>query len=389
MSSYDVVVLGGGIHGVGVAQAAIAGGYRTLLIEKSALAAGTSSRSSKLIHGGLRYLETGQLKLVLQNIRERERLLKLAPDLVKRLTFYLPVYDDSKRSPRQVQLGLWAYDQFARFSGAPSSIRLKPDQWPLDQGLSEAGLKAVFSYVDAQTDDARLTRAVMQSALELGAELICPARFVSADIANDGCTVHYHDGHGEHTIQSETVVNALGPWILESAQAFSPTLPQYPYELIAGTHIECPGTAHAQAFYLESPIDHRGVFVLPWGQRTLIGTTETVFAGTADQIQPTQIEIDYLQHVYQHYFPNRDCQVLASWAGLRVLPQSTHSPFARSRETVIESHPKDQPRVFSILGGKLTGYRLTAERVMRQMRATLSVRKPVADTATLSLTPND
>jgi len=389
MEETELVVLGGGIHGVGVAQAAAAAGYRVLLLEKTALAAGTSSRSSKLIHGGLRYLESGQIHLVHKNLRERELLLKLAPDLVHRTTFYIPLYEASSRHTLSVRLGLWAYDLLAGFTKAPSSFRLPRSDWDDLSGLQTLGLKAVFSYSDAQTDDTALTRAVMHSARQLGAELCCPATFTSAEILGDHCQVKYQVGDIEKRVKCLAIVNALGAWGINLANRTTPPLPDYPFECIEGTHIECPGNNLSAAYYVESPTDRRGVFILPWGPRTLIGTTETPYYGDPDQLTPTQASIDYLQTIYQHYFPEHDATVLDAWAGLRVLPKTASSPFNRPRETVISVNDPKNPRFVTILGGKLTGYRLTAARVIDQLQSVLPSRTALADTAQLKLTRAD
>ncbi|MBN0988529.1 FAD-dependent oxidoreductase [Amphritea pacifica] len=386
MEETELVIVGGGIHGVGVAQAAVAAGYQVLLLEKTALAAGTSSCSTKLIHGGLRYLESGQIHLVRKNLRERELLLKLAPNLIHRQTFYIPLYDNSSRNPLSVRFGLWTYDLLTGFSKAPLSACLSRSDWSNLPGLQTRGLKAVFSYSDAQTDDAALTRAVMHSACQLGAELCCPARFTSAEIFEDHCRVGYQVGDVVKNIKCLAIVNAMGAWGISMGDRTTPPLPDYPFECIEGTHIECPDNGLTAAYYVESATDHRGVFILPWKDRTLIGTTETPYSGDPDKLIPSQASIDYLQSIYQHYFPDHDARVLNAWAGLRVLPQASSSPFNRPRETVISVNDPKNPRFVSILGGKLTGYRLTAARVIDQLQGVLPLRTAIADTAQLKLT---
>ena len=163
-TAYDVVIIGGGIHGVGVAQAAAAAGHRVLLLEKTALASATSSRSSKLIHGGLRYLESAQFGLVRGSLRERTLLLQLAPDLVRRLPFHIPVYAGTTRRPFTIRAGLSLYALLGNLAPDCRFASLPRTDWPDLDGLATDGLQAVFRYYDAQTDDAALTRAVMASA---------------------------------------------------------------------------------------------------------------------------------------------------------------------------------------------------------------------------------
>ena len=169
--SYDLVIIGGGIHGAGIAQAAAARGLSVMVLEQSGIASGTSSRSSKLIHGGLRYLESGQFALVRECLHERTLLLKLAPQLVKLKSFYIPVYRDTTRRPWLLHLGLSLYALLGGLHPAVRFCRVPQSRWRNLDGLDTAQLEAVFQYNDAQTDDAALTRAVMRSAQQLGAQL--------------------------------------------------------------------------------------------------------------------------------------------------------------------------------------------------------------------------
>src|SRR5450631_2720756 len=191
MKQYDVVVVGGGIHGAGVLQAAAAAGHSALLIERLGLASGTSSRSSKLIHGGLRYLESGQFSLVRESLRERAILLRIAAELVELKPFFIPVYRDTRRRPWQLKIGLWIYALLGGFGASTRFGAVPKAEWPALDGLDTHDLDAVIRYHDAQTDDALLTRAVVQSALSLGAEIAMPAGFTSANLTDDGVTVAY------------------------------------------------------------------------------------------------------------------------------------------------------------------------------------------------------
>src|SRR5882757_10478223 len=186
MKEYDVVVVGGGIHGAGVLQAAAAAGHSTLLIERLGLASGTSSRSSKLIHGGLRYLESGQFALVRESLRERAIHLRIASELVQLKTFFIPVYRDTRRRPWQLKIGLWMYALLGGFDAATRFGSVPRSEWPQLGGLKTLDLDAVIRYHDAQTNDALLTRAVAKSAQGLGAELAMPATFMRAELTEDG-----------------------------------------------------------------------------------------------------------------------------------------------------------------------------------------------------------
>ena len=209
--AYDLAIIGGGIHGAGVAQAAAALGYRVLVLEQNAIASGTSSRSSKLIHGGLRYLEQGSIGLVRECLHERALLLKLAPDLVRLKPFYIPVYPQTRRRPWQLRLGLSAYALLAWPRAGAKFRTLARREWDQLDGLRTDGLQAVFQYWDAQTDDAALTRAVLHSAQTLGATVKIPAEFISATLLPTSCSVRYTHENATHEITARVLVNAAGP----------------------------------------------------------------------------------------------------------------------------------------------------------------------------------
>lgn len=386
-ANYDVVVIGGGIHGVGVAQAAAAAGHSVLLLERQALAAGTSSRSSKLIHGGLRYLESAQFGLVRESLREREILLRNAPDLVRRVSFYVPVYATTRRRPWMIRAGLSLYALLGGLSRDARFEKLRPSGWPGLDGLDTRDLRAVFRYTDAQTDDTLLTRAVMHSAQALGAELRCPANFLSAARHGEYFDVHYLDGAAQCRCRAQTLVNAAGPWVNPVLRRVSPRPPMLAVELVQGAHIILARETRRGIYYVEAPRDGRAVFVMPWQGKTLVGTTETVFHGDPGEARPLAQEIDYLQTSWRHYFPPGDDAVLGSFAGLRVLPRAGGPVFRRSRETVLYPDDPERPGLVTIYGGKLTGYRATALKVLRLLQASLPARKPRADTAALRLSP--
>jgi glycerol-3-phosphate dehydrogenase len=383
--SFDLVIIGGGINGVGVAQAMAAAGYSVLLLEKSAIAAGTSSKSSKLIHGGLRYLENFDFKLVRESLKERELLLQLAPTLVKRLAFYIPLYQHSSRSPFKVATGLTVYRLLAGFH-RKTGFRIVPRrEWRNLDGLKQDGLKRVFQYWDAQTDDLALTMAVMRSAQQLGAQLHAPAEFLSAQALGDGYRISYRQSGFTRQIHATIVVNAAGPWAEAVAQRFKPDLPVISTENVQGAHIEIDFQISRGAYYLEAPTDQRAVFVIPWQGRTLIGTTETPYRGNPDDVHPLESEIAYLKSVFGHYFDNNDLTINAAWAGLRVLPAAETAAFTRSRESSIVADDDQHPHAITVLGGKITSYRVTAGKVLEICKQTLEKRIAIADTAKLKM----
>jgi len=389
---YDVVVVGGGIAGVGVAQAAAAAGHSVLVLEKTALAAGTSSKSSKLIHGGLRYLESYEFSLVHESLDERALLLRNAPDLVELKPFYIPVYSKTRRRPWLVRAGLSLYAILGRLRKQVRFRKVPRSDWDGLDGLNTEDLDAVFQYYDAQTDDALLTRAVMDSAASLGAELAMPAELVRAELRSDGCVVHYMHDRRESTCEARVLVNAAGPWVNRVAERIEPQPRRLDIELVQGSHIIVDGTVERGLYYVEVPRDGRAVFTMPWKGKTLVGTTETRFRGDPDTVQPTRAEKNYLLRVLHRHFPRyRDQRTVQdAFAGLRVLPSGPGHAFHRTREVILLSDRegrRDPPRVLSIYGGKLTGYRATADKVVRRIEAALAKRRPVADTRRLRLSP--
>lgn len=380
---FDVAVIGGGIQGAGVAQAASAAGYRTLLVERDEWAAATSRASSKLVHGGLRYLESGQLPLVYHSLQERQRLLRNAPQLVAAVRFYIPIYSHTRRRPWQIRAGLALYALLtglhpqARFRSVPRA------EWSTLGGLQQRELQAVFQYWDGQTDDAALTRAVAHSAAQLGARCEQHCELLAATRQSDG-TFHLQlrSAARDWSCTARSIVNATGPWVNDLLARCTPQPPRRALSWVKGTHIELPAARLPGIFYLEAPSDGRAVFVMPWQGRTLVGTTEVEV--NTPHAEPTQGEIDYLLATVRHYFPQLSLQVQHSFAGVRVLPAGSGRAFSRARESVVE-HSGGEGAPISIYGGKLTTYRHTADEVMQLLRRQLGPRTTVADTRHLTL----
>jgi glycerol-3-phosphate dehydrogenase len=388
----DLVVVGAGIHGAGVAQAAAAHGHSVRVLEQGTIACGTSSRSSKLIHGGLRYLEGGRFALVRECLHERSLLLRLAPDLVHLQSFHVPIYRETRRRPWQLHLGLGLYAVLGGLH-RENRYRLVPRAaWDALDGLITDSLQCVFRYQDAQTDDAALTRAVIRSALALGADLKMPATLTRAELTEDGVVVHYSEGTQEHSVHTNILVNAAGPWVNRVLACVTPAVAPRAIDLVQGAHVIVPGELVQGCYYMEAPSDGRAVFALPWVEHTLVGTTESRFPGDDPaEVAPLPEEVDYLLDTLGHYFParrglTRD-DLVGSFAGLRVLPGDGGAAFSRPRDTILHTDRDTQPRVLSIYGGKLTAYRATAEKVMHLLAPHLPARTARADTRTLRLSP--
>ena len=370
-NDFDVVVIGGGIQGAGCGQAAAAAGYRVCLLEQHTWGSGTSSRSSKLIHGGLRYLETFQFGLVRKSLHERKILLRIAKPLVRPVPFYIPVYTDSRHQPWKIFIGLSLYSLLGGFDPL-SRFRCVPKQdWNQLDGLKTTHLKRVFQYWDTQTDDQLLTRAVAHSAQKLGASIHQHAHFTHAEPQAGGYQVAYTKNEVSYQINCRMIVNAAGPWAtqVQSRIQGAPAAPEV--ELVQGAHIELAGRISDRIFYLESPTDRRAVFIMPWYDNTLVGTTETAFSGDPANTQATDKEAAYLLEAVRFYFPDFQAKLVGSFAGLRVLPKRTGSFSARPRDTVVQCDNEHRPTMIALYGGKLTAYRATADKILTTMRLSL------------------
>lgn len=381
----DLAVIGGGIQGAGVAQAAAAAGYSVLLAERHSWGAGTSGKSSKLIHGGLRYLRHGQLRLVRESLRERHILERIAPHLVWPDEFHIPVYRTTRVRPWQLRLALGLYWMLSGCRTEARFRRLPQGCWQALQGLSKVGLQQTFVYRDARTDDRRLTAAVAASAAGLGAELACPATVTGARWLGDHWRITLDEAGGTRLVSARVLVNCAGPWADQVAATIAPRPPQPQVALVQGAHLVLSRPAVERCYYLEVPEDGRGVFLLPWGTGSLLGTTETPFSGSPDDARITPGEEAYLLRVFGHYFPGEVPEIAARMAGLRVLPASPTAPVRRSREVMLAHTPRRRPNYIAVYGGKLTGYRATALKVLRLARNSLPRRRARADTASLAL----
>ena len=390
MSEYDVAVIGGGIHGVGVAQASAARGYKTVLLEQfDHLAEGTSSRSSKLIHGGLRYLEQFEFSLVRECLLERSILLENAPQLVKLTPVYIPIYKHSKRSAWMIRVGLSLYAILGNLAADVRFKKISRGDWDRLHGLNQKDLSAVFQYFEAQTDDRLLTKAVMNSAQDLGAMLHLNARVSTIKLQDNKSSIYYRNNDDqEQTIISTVTINAAGPWASNVVECVEPKQKNVSVDLVQGAHIILPIQLGNTIYYIESPTDQRPIFVMPWYEETMIGTTESIFNDDPSNTSPLEDEVNYLLDALYCYFPDlekENLEISKKFSGLRVLPRSQKNANQRSRETIYLCDRKHQPRLLSIFGGKLTAYRETADQVMKHIKSSLPKSTKSIDTKKIKL----
>ena len=286
----DLLVIGGGIVGAGVARDAAMRGLRTVLVEQNDLAFGTSSRSSRLIHGGLRYLEHGELRLVFESLRERAVLRRIAPHLVWPLPFVFPVHDGDRLRRWQLAAGMWMYDLLSLFRNvSPHKMLGKRALLTREPGLRATGLRGGARYFDAQCDDARLVVATARSAHEHGATILTYTTVTGLTLDGGrvtGATVRDVRTGKEATFRASIVVNATGPWVDQIRRLEDPRAPRL-LRLTKGTHAVVPRErmGNHEAITFTSPLDGRVMFVLPWGAWSYIGTTDTDTAESPDEVR--------------------------------------------------------------------------------------------------------
>lgn len=367
---FDLVVIGGGITGVATARDAALRGLSVLLVEKDDFAAGTSSRSSKLIHGGLRYLQTYQFGLVAESLRERERLLHLAPHLTEVRPFLYLLYRGYPDTKLLLNLGLTFYDvasgQWRKRRHTMMSAKQVSEVEPY---LRTEGLVGAGRYYDVLTDDARLTVDTAKGAAEAGASLLNHAAVVELLLENGrarGVVVADRFTGQQHTIHARQVLNATGPWTdrtLSLEHGDEPTMKLRPTK---GVHIVLRKSDFPlnTAVFLRSPDDDRVVWPTPSLESDVvyIGTTDTDYRGDPDRVEPTDEDVNYLLNVANHTIPSAQLteqHIVGSWAGLRPLVASTPgtSTSNTSREHSITTGPTG---MLTISGGKLTSNRVMA-----------------------------
>ncbi len=361
---FDLLVLGGGITGAGVALDAATRGLRVALIDKGDFAGGTSSVSSKLIHGGLRYLEHGDFRLVYEALHERTRLLHNAPHLVRPLRFVLPLYDGARVPAWKWRAGLLLYDVLA---GRGNIRRSRQRPLPLVArefpGLCRAGLRGGLEYYDAQEDDARLCLEVLRTAAINGAVV---ANYVEATAFERqggrarGVRAWDRLAGRELRIEARVVLNATGPWadVVRRLAGEEGGPLQRPTK---GVHLVAPGRGLAAAFLFLHPADGRVFFVIPWLGKTLVGTTDTACDDAPDDVVVTPKDIAYLLEGHNHYFspPLSLTDLLGTFVGLRPLVRARPGePSDLSREYQVATGPTG---LITVSGGKYTTYRRMAE----------------------------
>ena len=395
---FDILIIGGGITGTAAARDAALRGYSVALIDKGDFACGTSSRSSRMIHGGLRYLEHYQLHLVHESVVERGRLLRNAPRLVKPQPFIYPVYRRSHPPYLMLAIALWLYDVMSLRGGRslPFHRMLPLDRLAQTEPLIEhPAVTGAGRYFDATVDDARFTLLTARSAHHAGAVV---ANYVEAiglmKIGNRIIGAHARDtlSGREISVQARVVVNAAGPWV-DAVLGLDAPIRKSMLRPTKGAHIIVPHSRLPvrEAVVIRSPRDRRPLFVAPWGDLAIVGTTDTDYAERLEEVHACRDDCAYLLESIHALMPGvglSESDVISAYAGVRPLvAEDTDDPSAVSREhAIVES----RSGLITIAGGKYTTHRAMAEQLMDRVQKKLSVdsgiaRKPSSVTATTPL----
>ena len=384
-SRFDLLVIGGGITGAWVAYDAALRGLSVAIIDKGDWSSGTSMASSKLIHGGLRYLESYEFGLVKKSLQERKLLAEMAPHRVWPLDFLVPLYKSSRVKPFKLKLGLLFYDWLAG-RGQPVdghkkySLKEMKEQFPFIQ--DEAALCS-FQYGDCQTDDARFTLEIIAGAIEAGAVAVNYAEARSLIIKNGrvlGARVRDLEEHEEIELRARATVNATGVW-----GAFVPGTPEKTkklYRMSKGVHVVLPALPTHKALLLTAKSDGRVFFVIPWYGRTLLGTTDTYYEGDPDEVKVEEQDIEYLISEANHALKDvqwTKADVIGSLVGIRMLAKSnSNHPSAVSREW---SQKQTLPGLIQPIGGKYTSAREDASKLVDRALSLLKIPAMTCQTA--------
>ncbi|HEX8532950.1 MAG TPA: glycerol-3-phosphate dehydrogenase [Allosphingosinicella sp.] len=360
MESFDLLIIGGGINGAAIARDAAGRGLKVLLVERDELAAHTSSASSKLIHGGLRYLEYGEFRLVREALKEREILLRAAPHIVNPLRFVLP-HGLGMRPWWMLRAGLKLYDLLALGGSLPrSAVTVEP---PLREPLKEETARRLATYWDARVDDARLVRLNALDAAQRGAEIATRTEFLSARRRGE---VWEAQLSGSRHVGAGAIINAAGPWVADVLRQRLREESRSRVRLIKGSHIVLPRLYEGDHAYILQQPDGRVVFAIPWEEASLVGTTDVPVDAPEEAVISAE-EKDYLLAAVNRYFRRQTASsdIISSYSGVRALhDDGAGDAKAVTRDYHLELEDAAGPKLLSIFGGKITIARALAEEAL-------------------------
>lgn len=367
-SIYDMVVIGGGINGVGIACDAAGRGLSVLLCEKDDLASHTSSASSKLIHGGLRYLEHKEFRLVREALAEREVLLKKAPHIIRPMRFIMP-HEPHLRPAWLIRTGLFFYDYLGKREQLAGSNGIEFD---LENSPLASKFTRGFEYSDCAVDDARLVVLNAIQAREYGAQILTRTECLNAYSKGGIWQVCLKNAKGLQNVQAKVLVNAAGPWVADFIKQGLKQESPYGIRLIQGSHIIVPKLFDSDKAFIMQNDDHRIVFAIPYlEQYTLIGTTDREYHADPNRVKISQEEIDYLLDVSNDHFKTqlKQTDIISTYSGVRPLcDDESDNPAAVTRDYTLALTDVEGAALLSIFGGKLTTYRKLAEAALNQLK---------------------
>ncbi|MGG6894959.1 MULTISPECIES: glycerol-3-phosphate dehydrogenase [Rhizobium] len=368
---FDLFVIGGGINGAGIARDAAGRGLSVMMCEKGDLAEGTSSRSGKLVHGGLRYLEYYEFRLVREALIEREVLLNSASHIIWPMRFVLP-HSPTDRPAWLVRLGLFLYDHLGGRKKLPGTRSLDLHRDPEGAPILDQYSKG-FEYSDCWVDDARLVVLNALDAAAKGAQILTRTACISARRDQSGWTVQMRDQHsGEvRTVRAKALVNASGPWVNDIIHRVAGSNSSRSVRLVKGSHIIVPKFWNGQQAYLVQNHDKRVIFINPYeGDKALIGTTDIPYEGRPEEVKADEKEIDYLIAAVNRYFKEklRRSDVLESFSGVRPLfDDGKGNPSAVTRDYVFDLDETGGAPLLNVFGGKITTFRKLSEHAMQKL----------------------
>lgn len=372
---YDLAIIGGGINGVGIARDAVGRGLKVLLVERDDLAAHTSSASTKLVHGGLRYLEHYEFSLVRKALQEREILLRNAPHIIWPMRFVLPV-DEGMRPAWFLRLGLFLYDHLGTRSLLPGTKSLNLLKDPRGEPLQKR-LKKGFAYSDCWVEDARLVSLTARDAKERGADIRVQTECVGIERGADHWTLQLSGRDGDATERAKVLINAAGPWVDPVTALYDQSSNAAKLRLVKGSHIVIARKFDGEHSYIFQNKDGRIIFAIPYeGEHTLIGTTDQPWSYDEGPAKISDSEIDYLCSAASEYFADpvtRD-DVQWTYSGVRPLfDDHSQSASTVTRDYVFDYDEDGGAPVLSVFGGKITTYRVLARQAMKTLKRVLDV----------------
>ncbi|MAH72671.1 MAG: hypothetical protein CBC09_01345 [Cellvibrionales bacterium TMED49] len=365
---FDLCIIGGGIIGAGIAQAAAINGLSTIIVEKRGWGAGNSSKSSKIIDGDFEGIPHLRFSNVRERLRERRIIRDIAPSIQKVDWFYLPIYKQNVQKSWQIALQLRIYDALAGRNNLASSRNLPEKRWRSLYGLNQHDLSAVYAIQEIHIDDTQLAQNVLRSAKQHGAMALCPVNFEGARQSDDGYIVSVAKGSRNRNFDCRFLVNATGAWGDRVSRSIEGVKNPLPTRVIKSTHIEFREHLCDNSFYVEGRNASNRIAILPWRGGTLVGSVDSMFSGNPERVAPSTEEVEYLVKVTRHHFPHFQYEPFDAWSGLRLTSVKQRAILSRKYRKLDDT----EERYLCVRESQFASYRATAERVVISVMRSLS-----------------